>query len=394
MRILTFSLLSALGCSSSDTFSSGGQDLTDGSTPAELVGSYSLAFGMEIAKLPIPDQPYATIASLILREDGSYYAQVSPRECLDEIHYIKDDHMAGFAEGMEAAGYWQGLEGTWKAEERDSGYEVSLSRVLRRDGEPLPDGGVIPSLVLQVELEGDTMRVTTDSYAGSINGGIDVLKKESADCRLERYVPSEAEREIDELEAELFHYGAHGSEVQGTSDIFDMVPTAGNTLENPTPIVCQQDIKEPHFRNVWRNTQAGLIQTVLQLHIRYDVFTSIRQDYFYDDAARLRVVVSTSVLEDPSTEIPVNNPITQTRIYYDTNGNVIARRVQPLIQQTAKTTQEAPFIGRRFDSLHHPIAIKDLPWCALPEGESPRFYAADPFDFEASLTAESGCWDL
>jgi hypothetical protein len=343
----------------------------------ELVGSWTIekegAF-----ELRIPDVRYRTVASLIVRQDGSYFAQVAPREIAD-AHFVHDEHLASMPDGVEVIGRWQGMSGRWSTRERADKRELVLDR-----------GGATPALVLEVDTVNGELSLTNPLYAGRQEGKTDRLRRVATDCRVTALVEQKDELEVDALEAETFGFGKS-----------PQVPT-GMTIDlvgdlDPSRPACKKKLNERALRGVVKD-DSGKIRSIENMAThRKDARTSERviQRHVYDRDGKLRLRVTTVETNDyGGVDVDDAGGVTiwQERTYFDGAAHPLRTLVQKHLEQARVLTEENAYVGRRVTNVLNPFDVVDLPSCVTPK-PTVRTIAADPSDPAASIAAPALCAD-
>src|SRR4051794_22828444 len=80
-------------------------NLSEGELDPALYGSWSIDDGT-INSAAVRDKAFRTVAGLILRSDGTYFAQLAPRE-VTTAPFVDESHLAEFRDKGEVAGNWQ-----------------------------------------------------------------------------------------------------------------------------------------------------------------------------------------------------------------------------------------------------------------------------------------------
>jgi len=372
-------LLSALaGCAAADDVATGDDAVTSDVSTSALVGSWTVE-STETLRLRIPDAPFRTVASIILRKDGSYAAQVAPREVAGD-HYVDDAHMIGQRDGLEKVGVWQGLEGSWSSKREGGKERLVLTRGTT---------AAMPALVLDVDAAGGALRLTNPAYAGTQDGKTDALRRvDGDDCRLVRVEKTADEKEADAIEQEVFGLGL---------SVHAPIPTVETVVgEDGIANRCAEPTSESALRNVWKDPRSGAIRATRHtFRAPRDERTSEThaQAFVYDTAGKLRLRVTTVETEYLGSAVltdVMRTTYRQERTYFDAEGREGRTFSQRDLEQALVVPGTERFVGRRFTTLHAPVAVNDLPLC-VQQGASARVIAADPANPAASIAAPPIC---
>ncbi len=424
---LVFALVSgALGAGSaacSNTSDDSGS--SDSAIVSEYYGSWTIEKGGP-ADLTIPDVPFHTVAGIILRQDGTFYAQLTPRKISAE-HFADDSQMIGMPDGLEVVGGWQGLEGRWILSPIKSTGGRTLQLTTR--------GSRQPTIALDVTIVQGVMHLTDSSYAGRLPGKTDNLRPVRGDCRTTAVVKTRDELDVDAIEQDVFGLGTPLH--QPLAYEMDLVG------DLPAPDArCTKPVNESSLRTVWKNKTSGAIRAVQHTWsdlTSSDGFTTYAQSYVYDDAGTLRLIVTTieenalgglpSAATDggaaPSTDPDAAAPadpdastlstadsdasaadagapahvvippgpqttVRQERTYFGRDGSVLRTFVQPHVEQAFVLPESNTQTGRRFVDLNSPVGVTDLPLCVASAAPVRRI-ASSPSDAAASLAAAPVC---
>lgn len=348
---------------------------SDALTSTQLVGSWTVAKGA----LQIPDVPFRTVAGLVLRADGTYFAQVAPREIAGP-RFTDDSHTSGMRDGLELVGAWQGIEGTWTL--ASNGTRLNLVR---------PGGGAQPDLVLELAQAHGELSLTNRSYAGRQTGKTDTLRRVADDCRATRVVKTGEELAADDIEAQVLGLGTEKS--APPSFQLDLV---GEVQQDPA-LRCHESVTESSLRTVWKDGASGRLRAVSHLWSDLSdarVMVEREQHYVYDEQGALRLIVTTTQHDDLGGRAVSDVPrltFVQERTYFDSTGHESRTLVQPHLEQARSLVGlTSPFEGRRFDALTSPIGVVDLPVCVSSGARVPSI-AKDPTKPEVSLAAPPVC---